>query len=122
MRLGVDHKHAGGRDRDVIDVPATPGHASIVKDDCRAFSGPPLERFADRNLAEFARSEGGLVLRRVLKPEQTSADAAVCAKYACLATDPAPLVLTPSAGVNDHEKSPVSIMEIPHPWVIEIGL
>ena len=26
------------------------------------------------------------------------------------------------AVVNDHEKSPVSIMEIPHPWVIEIGL
>ena len=24
--------------------------------------------------------------------------------------------------VNDHEKSAVSIMEIPHPWVIEIGL
>jgi len=26
------------------------------------------------------------------------------------------------SGVNDHEKSAVSIMEIPHPWVIEIGL
>jgi hypothetical protein len=28
----------------------------------------------------------------------------------------------PDDDVNDHEKSPVSIMEIPHPWVVEIGL
>jgi hypothetical protein len=98
VRLGVNHKHAGRRDRDVIDVPASPRHAPVVKDDRRAFSRPPVERFADCDLTEFARPEQDLVLWRVLKPEQESADVVVRATDARLATGPAPLVLTPSAG------------------------
>jgi hypothetical protein len=79
VRLGVNHKHTRGCDRDVIDVSAAPGHAAIVKNDRGALSGSPIERFADRNLAKFARSERGLVRRCVLEPKQESADVTVCA-------------------------------------------
>ena len=43
-----------------------------------------------------------------------------CVRARTIAPTPGRQILGP--GVNDHEKSPVSIMEIPHPWVIEIGL
>lgn len=65
VTLGVDHIDAGGRDRDVIDVPATERHSPVVEDDGGSLRRPLLEGFADSNLAQLARLERPLVLRLV---------------------------------------------------------
>jgi len=65
VSLGVDHVHAGGRDRDVIDVPATERHPSVVEDDGGPLGPPLLERLADGDLAQLPGSERPLVLGSV---------------------------------------------------------
>jgi hypothetical protein len=53
-------------------------------------------------------------------PDRQPLDRARQRKHHGALLGPAPAGRRPV--VNDHEKSAVSIMEIPHPWVIEIGL
>jgi hypothetical protein len=83
-RLGVDHEHAGGRDREVVDVAVAQRHATVVEQLRRAFGSPTFERPGNGRLAQPALTKSRLMLRLATDGEDQAADQRMLASRAKL--------------------------------------